>query len=60
MTGAKYVELILRGELQKFYSKVQEDSEMAPVVIEDNAPCHTAQIAKEECERYLLPPLEKP
>ena len=60
MTAAKYVELILRGELQKFYNKVQADSEMAPVVIEDNAPCHTARIAQEERERYLFSPLEKP
>lgn len=46
MTAAKYVEVILCGELQKFYGEVQERTCMVPVVIEDNAPCHTAKIAR--------------
>ena len=51
MTAAKYVEAILCGELQKFYGEVQERTGMVPEVIEDNASCHTAKIAKKKRER---------
>lgn len=51
MNGSKYVELILKGQLKDFYKHVTNPLEKPPIVIEDNAPCHTAKVAKAEHER---------
>ena len=50
MTGVKYVEKILKEELAFFYGHVQAHSIDQPIVVEDNAPCHKANIVKEHCE----------
>jgi hypothetical protein len=46
MTVVKYVDLILTGELQRFYTKVEEEFNQQPIVIEDNATFHTARICQ--------------
>jgi hypothetical protein len=46
MTAAKYVDLILNGELQEFYTNVQEHFGKSPIIIKDNATCHTAKISR--------------
>ena len=48
MTAAKYVEEILRGQLKGFYLDVKAETGQNPTVIEDNASCHTAKVAKAE------------
>ena len=50
MNGSKYAELILKGQLKDFYKHVTNPLEEPPIVIEDNAPCHTAKVAKAEHE----------
>ena len=46
MTAAKYVEEILRGQLNGFYLDVKAETGQNPTVIEYNASCHTAKVAK--------------
>jgi hypothetical protein len=48
MNAQKYIDIILRDKLQIFYNSVQEQTEQIPVVIEDNATCHSAKICKAE------------
>jgi hypothetical protein len=48
MNSAKYVEIILQDKLLTFYDRVQNTTGDVPVVIEDNATCHTAKVAKAE------------
>jgi hypothetical protein len=48
MNSQKYVELILQDKLLTFYNLVQNGTGQIPVVIEDNATCHTAKVAKVE------------
>ena len=46
MTAAKYVAEILCGQLNGFYLDVKAETGQVPIVIEDNAPCHTAKVAQ--------------
>ena len=51
MTGAKYVEKILQEELAFFYAHIEAHSINPPVIVEDNAPCHRANVVMEYCEK---------
>ena len=51
MTGAKYVEKILQEELAFFYAHIEAHSINPPVIVEDNAPCHQANVVMEYHEK---------
>jgi hypothetical protein len=48
MNSQKYVEIILQDKLLAFYNSIQQQTGEIPVVVEDNATCHTAKIARAE------------
>ena len=51
MTGAKYVEKILQEELAFFYAHIKAHSINPLVIVEDNTPCHRANVVMEYCEK---------
>ena len=55
LTAAKYVEHILHGGLQRFYQDIKDRTGEAPIIMEDNATCHTKGVAGKASERYFFP-----
>ena len=51
LTAAKYVEHILHGGLERFYKDIKSRTGESPIIMEDNATCHTGGIAGKERRR---------